>query len=55
MGVRSAQVLKSRSLRLMKTLRVWGAHEEGEVRIRMEWSLIWPVNLFGYIRLAMYM
>lgn len=42
-------MLKSRSLRLMKTLRVWGAEEEGDVRIRMEWSLIWPVNLFASV------
>jgi hypothetical protein len=31
----------------MKTLRVLGALSAGEVRIKMEWSLIWPVNLFA--------
>jgi hypothetical protein len=33
------------SLRLMNTLRVWGAEEELDVRIRIEWSLTWPVKL----------
>ena len=44
---RSLAVEKSRSLRLMNTFSVWGADEELEVRMRMEWSLTWPVKLSG--------
>ena len=44
---------KSRSSRLVKTFSVCGAEEEFDVRMRIEWSLTWPVNLFnvstGYI------
>ncbi len=29
----------------MKTLRVCGAQSKGEVRMSMQWSLTWPVNL----------
>ena len=36
---------KSRSSRLMKTFNVWGAAEEFDVRIRIEWSLTCPVKL----------
>lgn len=38
-GERSAAAEKSMSSRLMKILRVWGAEEESEVRITIEWSL----------------
>jgi hypothetical protein len=44
-GARSFASEKSMSSRLMKTLRVWGAEEEFEVRTRIEWSLTWPVKL----------
>lgn len=46
MGVRSEQVLKSISLRLMNTFSVKGAELEGEVRRRIECNLTWPVKLF---------
>lgn len=46
-GDRSLASEKSISSRLMKTLRVWGAEDELEVRIRIECSLTWPVNLMG--------
>ena len=43
----SLTAVKSRSLRLRKRWRVRGAEGEEEVRRRMEWSLIWDVNLLG--------
>lgn len=44
---RSLAVVKSRSSRLMNTFSVCGAEGELDVRINIEWSLTWPVNLFG--------
>jgi len=42
---REAAVEKSRSSRLRKSLRVWGALEVVEVRRRMLWRRIWAVKL----------
>ncbi len=36
---------KSRSSRLIKTLSVFGAQDELDVRTSIEWSLTWPVKL----------
>lgn len=44
-GCRSEAVLKSRSSRLRKTLRVLGAESVVLVRRRMAWRRTWPVKL----------
>lgn len=44
-GSRDEAVSKSRVSLLLKSLIVEGAELEVEVRRRMEWRRIWPVNL----------
>lgn len=43
--MRSEAAEKSRSSRLVKSFRVFGAEGVGGARKRREWSLIWPVKL----------
>lgn len=44
-GDASSAAAKSMSSRLMKSWSVLGAERDGDVRMRMECSLTWAVNL----------